>query len=82
MVSTSKREFELDTTLRFQQHISSHPNNRIGIVRYFLSRLDLEFSLNSIPGINSVHPNTGYFFNVIRDPIKKKEQRGEVRFWG
>jgi hypothetical protein len=24
----------------------------------------------------------GCFFSVITDPIKKKEQRGEVGFWG
>jgi hypothetical protein len=47
----------MGTTLRFQQQISGHPNNRIRIVSHFFSTPDLEFPLNSISEIISVHPN-------------------------
>jgi hypothetical protein len=54
---TSKQELDLGTAIQFQQQIPSHPNNKIRTVSHFLSRLDLELSLNSILKINSMHPN-------------------------
>jgi hypothetical protein len=51
----------------------THPNNRIEIGGYFLSILDLEFSVQFNSELKLLHPNTG-----LIKVLQKKLQRSSI----